>query len=840
MGTYRFNFNHSLQVVNQRKKNGRGRRGCENPGTSEITSDQPRKIRQSNTSRIVVFGVIGSAYFVLFLLIPLPSQNGVPRLIALLQFGNPSILASNWFGDGSSALGVADRIPLVLVAAAIVTFSYVVGRLILELIRADRYLVRGELFVFAVAVGLNLISTYTLAVGLVGGLHQAWTLWLPVVLLILTLLWRTFSRRRDHRRSLRSSCSSGSGPENVESERDAPSPRSVPEAREGSLSRSVEEHSPTGDWLNLAGLIFAIPFLLVMLWGSMMPPVDFDVREYHLQVPKEWYRQGRIEFLPHNVYGNMPLGAQLHSLISMMIMPGERSWWWGALAGKLVLAFFAPLTGLALFMAGRRWFSTTAGVMAAFVYLSTPWIAKVSMNGLVEGALACYLFLAVYVVLVWYQGDGNSPSPAGRSKRDSTGLLLLAGYLAGGAVACKYPGMLFVVAPLFFWIVIGGFALARKTTGAHRRDEGVSRGGFTSGTIYSSWGECFRGAMLFLFAVGLGCGLWLAKNWVFTGNPTYPLLGRIFAGKGVYFHEQWLAAHATPLCDAAHAFESLSQFLFRSEWLSPLLIPLAVLSFVIQRQRRAVLTFSAMAAYVLIAWWLFTHRLDRFWIPVLPIVALLAGIGATWSSARSWRIILMIFLCCGLTLNFVAVSSRLMRVDNRFFRALAPLRIDDPSGTELIDTLNGSRVQVVHRYLSHLAANPEEIGTVLLVGDAEPFDLEMDLVYNTCFDECRFERLMKGRSREDRIKQLSANHISHVYIHWGEIRRYRDTYGFSDYVTPELVEELVDQGLLQFDSGLESYAGLDRVPEEERDRIRKEFRDQFGELYRTRVDHSLQ
>ena len=42
----------------------------------------------------------------------------------------------------------------------------------------------------------------------------------------------------------------------------------------------------------------------------MLPPVDFDVREYHLQAPKEFFQPGRISFLPHNVYANMPLGAE--------------------------------------------------------------------------------------------------------------------------------------------------------------------------------------------------------------------------------------------------------------------------------------------------------------------------------------------------------------------------------------------------------------------------------------------------------------------------------------------------------------------------------------------------
>jgi len=58
-------------------------------------------------------------------------------------------------------------------------------------------------------------------------------------------------------------------------------------------------------------------FLVVMLLGSMLPPTDFDVREYHLQAPKEFYLAGRVGFLAHNVYANMPAATEMLSLLSM-------------------------------------------------------------------------------------------------------------------------------------------------------------------------------------------------------------------------------------------------------------------------------------------------------------------------------------------------------------------------------------------------------------------------------------------------------------------------------------------------------------------------------------------
>ena len=63
----------------------------------------------------------------------------------------------------------------------------------------------------------------------------------------------------------------------------------------------------------------------------MLPPADFDVREYHLQAPKEFYQQGRIAFVPHNVYANMPLGMEMASLLGMVV---TGDWWLGCWWGR--------------------------------------------------------------------------------------------------------------------------------------------------------------------------------------------------------------------------------------------------------------------------------------------------------------------------------------------------------------------------------------------------------------------------------------------------------------------------------------------------------------------------
>ena len=268
------------------------------------------------------------------------------------------------------------------------------GWLLLRAVGADRGLARAETLFFSCAAGISATSLYMLAIGLAGHLHGR--VWLVVPAAIATAMAMIVLAMRYMNR------------------------KHVP----AQDHTTADGSSPSTGWLWLG-----VPFALAILLGGTLPPVDFDVREYHLEVPKEFFLQGRIGFLPHNSYGNMPLGAEMLSLAAMQ---WTADWWYGALVGKALIATYAPLTALGLFAAGRRFAGVSAGVVAALVYISIPWIAQVSVAGLVEGLGAMFLLATVYAVLLWRDaGDGQ------RLPRE-----VLAGFMAGSAVACKYPAAL--------------------------------------------------------------------------------------------------------------------------------------------------------------------------------------------------------------------------------------------------------------------------------------------------------------------------------------------------------------------------------------------------------------
>jgi MYXO-CTERM domain-containing protein len=226
--------------------------------------------------------------------------------------------------------------------------------------------------------------------------------------------------------------------------------------------------------------------------------------------------------------------------------------------------------------------------------------------------------------------------------------------------------------------------------------------------------------------------------------------------------------------------------LLTSDSLSPVLWPLAVLGGYVHRRRRHVVWIALLMAWTVAAWWLLTHRVDRFLVPLLPLVALLAGLGARWRDTRTWRRIAAALLTGAAVYGFLFDTSGLIG-DNRFLVSLRDEGYDIQRAP-----------QVARRYLNeHVQPGYQ----ALLVGEAQVWDIEVPMLYNTCFDDCQFELLMRDRSREERLAVLRERRISHIYFSWYELDRYRSpgNYGYSDYVTRERVrDELArEQGLIR-------------------------------------------
>lgn len=667
------------------------------------------------------------------------------RLPVILYLLVPEELFNPWAEGEWSHAQIFDRLPILLCGSSILLGSYFMGRVFLRVTRFDRALTNLERTIFAIGIGLQWESLLTLMNGLIAASTSPIISvlgWIVSAGTILVLWWRGKLRYQPD--------------------------KSVLQFSQG------EEKTPPSNWL-LATIwslrIYVGLCSAAIILGAMLPPVDFDVREYHLQVPKEWNELGGITFLPHNVYGNMPLGAEIHSLTATQLMsPGERPWWWGALTGKLLMASYGPLTALALYAMGSRFFSPLAGLSAAAIYISSPWVVHVSVNGLNEAVLGYFLLAAAYVLLI---------SPL------SVRSVIVAGFLAGAAASCKYTGVVFVVLPLAILVAFLFSVYPQRNA--------------VKGTCY---------AVAFLGIATLSCGLWYGKNWVLAGNPTYPLLSSIFAGKTRTPEKdaRWAQAHKPPAYTWKSLSESTRHVLWESDFHDPLTVPLAAIGIagtaVVMLNRRRLgertsrgshlplLAAISLLLFFIVVWWLCTHRLDRFLVPAIPLAALLAGVGVEYARNNPLRYVVAGLMVFGLSHNLLMDASPIVG-DNRWFVSLERLREDEPK-----NELQFSRVKSAHQWLNE-SVQPEE--AVLCVADAAVFDLEMPVLYSTCFDDCLLVNWTEGKSASERKEEFRSRKVACVYFDPHEYERYmsKGNYGFDPRFSPKLLDELVEQGILK-------------------------------------------
>jgi hypothetical protein len=748
------------------------------------------------------------------------------------------------------------RLDLLAVAAVILAGAWGAGHLVLRIIRflplvrqrrpwiagktspesplphlaeRDDSMTRSlERTVFAFGLGLAALSLVTLGAGLVGWLSRPFLAGILAVFVVAEIVLRVARCAATH---------GTTGGDQFASNRCPPAARqflnpksACPNPGGPILFESVPAPGSPGRNSKLTSTAFALllvpaaPFLLAMLLGSLLPSTDFDVNEYHFEGPKEFFQAGRISFLEHNVYTSFPFGTEMLTLLAMVL---SNDWYRGALAGKCVLMCFAPLTALALLAAGRRSFGRTefgtlAGVCAAFLYLAMPWVFRISTIAYAEGSLCFYLFAALLALMIaledageahvmpWVTGAGPKGSPGGEPARLTSGEwkpFLLAGLLAGSAMACKYPALLSVVVPLGAAVV---FSIVLEISPQYARGRGDSLPRWRFGLVLrspSDGGPRWSCAAGFGLGVLIAVGPWLLKNLIETGNPVYPLAYRLFDGRDWDWalDARWRKAHSPSTYSVASLVDLALDVAFRSTWVSPLLVGLAPWALGARRFFRRTIWLWGYVAWLLLSCWLFTHRIDRFWVPLLPVLALLAGVGCAWwwsEFPRRWARAVMIIPLAAVSLFQLAF-------------------ITDPHGlcgyNDFLRDLDEASAVAAYKTapeLLYLNEHLPEGAKVLSVGDAEMFEARFPVVYNTVFDRSIFEdwfAATPGEAGADGAgaggglrdpaairKKLADEGITHIYVNWLEILRYRapGSYGYTDFVTPERFAELQKLGIL--------------------------------------------
>jgi hypothetical protein len=507
-------------------------------------------------------------------------------------------------------------------------------------------------FATATALGLGVISLLVLALGLAGWLNQ----WTAILLLALGLPGLGMKLARIS--------------------------RSTEGVRQG-LSE------PAG-WAWLA--LLAAPLIAVMTVGGMMPPYvlwnpqephGYDVVEYHLQIPREWFEAGRIGPLQHNVFSFLPFNVEMHYLLAMHLRGGP---WAGMYTAQFMHGAFILLTVLAVgAIAKALWVAESSksrprpAVVAVLAMASTPLLWQLGAIAYDEGGFLLYGILAIgWAILAVRPSEG-------RMRR-----LALAGVMAGlacGAKLTAVPEVLVAAA-----LITGVLLIALR----------------------QNWNRAIVGVAIFGLCGSICFAPWLIRTWAWAGNPVFPELPQLGHG---YFSpsqvERWRHAHA-----ARPDQQSIVPRL-KAGWVEVLgnwqygflLIPLALLAVAVNWRDPDVWFPGAMLFLLALFWLSFTHLQGRFFVLAVPVCALLV----TKLPPRA-----------ALAAMAVQAVGAIVLLNVQFLTAPRLLVMHEALGIEDLSWLTPSVVK---------SAPPN--ATLSLVGDARAFVYQRPmakLTYKTVFD----------------------------------------------------------------------------------------------------------
>jgi hypothetical protein len=633
------------------------------------------------------------------------------------------------------------RIPVFMLSGIILLGAWGWGACCLRVLRLKQSLNWLESLALGLPVGLGLISILTLGLGYAGIMHR----WLTGLLLIAPALLEMW--KIGHEGHLR--------------------------AISLHLQQANQRQQiPTSLVLICVALI---PFLSAMALGTVLPETDFDCREYHLEGPKEFFLNGRISMLTHNVYTSFPFLTEMLTLTGMIL---AQDWMMGSLVGKGVLMSFLPISALAIFVLADKYWNRRAAWIAILIFLTTPWVYRIAIISYTEGALCCYVSSTILAVMLAMESWKTLTADNKSTLHIAWGWPILAGMLGGCAVSTKYPGLVTVTIPLGVVLLVG---LIRQLL-----------------LIKTKMPQIISVALKVSLAYAVGVlitfGPWVAKNLVETGNPVYPLMYGVFGGYDLTpeLVAKWKRGHSPDHYQLSDIAIKLNDVMVKSDWQSPLVFGLLPFALIIPSiHRKYAIFFALYVLYFFGIWWLFTHRLDRFWVPLLPIACIVSGMG--YVALTGWsRLFARGVLILAVVYNFAFVTTILCG-NNSYFVEYTKLK--QLSANRALAGLN-----------DYMQAHP---GTALLVGEAEVFDAQYPVIYNTVFDQSVFEQWCAEPNPtvpanewkllpKEKIEETFRSHnITCVMVNWGEILRYRQTYGYTPFVTPKRIQELQQLGILQ-------------------------------------------
>ncbi len=526
----------------------------------------------------------------------------------------------------------------------------------------------------------------------------------------------------------------------------------------GELRPALESLAPDRSLLEsrpLAAAAIALPLALA-LWACLMPPHQYDSLVYHLALPQEYLRVGRLHAPEGLLFAHFPQNGEM--LFTLALLAGS-----DVLAQMYVwLAFVLSIAWL--FSMGRREAPLSAVLLACFLTATHAAVLLTASTTYVEPLVMLWVTAGALSFERWRQVPG------------ARGWLVLSAVFVGLALGTKYYAGLAAVAL--------GLRLLWRAAKAEDRPAAL------------------RDGILFTAVVTLMFAPWLVKNWLLVRNPMFPFLYKWFANTGTGWNGDAAAGYFRILTEYGHAegwvlsLVKLPVLLLRNPlrfgggmdvlgdlgWTLLLgALPLAVWASLENGFRRGLLVFCGLWA----VGWFSSGVVLRFLTVLVPLLALTGAAGLVKLRERlehRWRDLLVLSVGA-----LVAVNLYLVLYVHAVFGT--------PQVLLGLETREAFLARRLDYYPCAAAARdlPGPSGRILLVGEQRGYYLGREHLASSVHAPNLWVRLAEeAASPADLARRLTSAGFSHVLLVPKESARLGESLGV-----------LSDKGRANWD-GLES------------------------------------
>lgn len=371
------------------------------------------------------------------------------------------------------------------------------------------------------------------------------------------------------------------------------------------------DHKPQA----VLGIIIILLLLIIGLVATTIimasvPPVSRDALTHHLAVPKIYLSQGRMLELPEIVPSYFPMNIDLLFLIPLI--------WENDILPKHIHMLFGILTSGLIYAYLRRRLSHVYGLLGGLLYLSLPIVIQLSITVYVDLGLAFFSTAALFCILEWKRAEFRLPQ------------LFLSGIFCGLAMGTKYNGL--VVFILLSFVV--PFLANQQKTKSYKENRGAARR--VPLVVYHV--VIFVGTALLIFSP------WAIRNYIWTGNPIFPLYDVLFNPQNPFIETRMNAFAIRRFVYGENLWETLLvplRIFFQGQddvpglfdgRLNPFLLPLVVLGIFKTRhqpsglQSEKALWSSFAFLFILIVFFTRDMRI-RYIMPAVPPLVIVSVMG---------------------------------------------------------------------------------------------------------------------------------------------------------------------------------------------------------------------